>query len=224
MKALLIGSLLISTSTFAQSIDVNGFKKLLTERQVTLEKAVQGMSKRLVTQSVIDTDNGNCSYTQTVVQTILAKEGSKIIIHSVDNFVPAASEACTLSNYEAYTDTTLFYEDAPSLSVELADLDATAPSVKSIQRSGDLVTMNLGLVSTNEDGTSSTEAVTVKYDVSKSAFSNLISQSWTNFNMTSVELPLVDVNTINLSKVFFCDNTNGELTDCVEGDYSDILF
>ena len=132
MKVLLTLSLLVTTSAFAQSLDVNGFKNLLSQRQALLERVNQGMSKKLITVSKIPTELGPCEITETSVQTVLKIEGAKIIVHSKENYTPAATAAC--AGFESQEVAVLFYDEKPSLALDLADLDASASQIKSISR------------------------------------------------------------------------------------------
>lgn len=220
MKALILSSLMFSSMSFAQNLDVKALKTLLTQRQMTLEKVNQGMSKKLATLTKIPTEIGFCELRETAIQTVLKIEGDKIIVHSKESYVPAATPAC--AGFETSEVSVLFYEDKPSLASDLADLDASAADIRSIAKAGEIVSMNLSTVVTEEDGTSRTESVSVKYDLTKPSFKNLIFTQDSTSTTTGEDMADIDVYSINLQKVLFCDSNDSD--SCVEGDFSDILF
>lgn len=220
MKALILSSLMFSSMSFAQNLDVKTFKTLLLQRQATLEKVNQGMSKKLITLTKIPTEIGFCELRETAVQTVLKIEGDKIIVHSKENYFPAATPSC--AGFEASEVSVLFYEDKPALASDLADLDASAADIRSIVKAGEIVSMTLSSVVTEDDGTSRTEAVSVKYDLTKPSFKNLIFTQDSTSSTTGEDMADIDVYSINLKKVLFCDSNDSE--SCVEGDFSDILF
>jgi hypothetical protein len=220
MKVLLTFSLLVTTSAFAQSLDVKGYKALLTQRQPLLERVNQGMSKKLVTLSKIPTELGPCELTETSIQTVLKVEGSKIIVHSKENYTPAATPAC--AGFESQDVSVIFYEAKPSLVDDLADLDASASTIKAISKTGEIVTMNLQAPVDQEDGTQRIENVTVKYDLSKPTFKNLIYTQDSSQTVTGTDMADIDVYSIDLRKVLFCASADSD--NCSEGDFSDILF
>jgi len=211
MKFLFISSLLLSGTAFAQNLDINGFKNVLTQRQATLEKVNQGMSKRLVSLTKIPTELGFCELTETYIQTILKVESSKIIVHSKESYLPAQTPSC--AGFESQEVAVLFYEDRPSLAADLADLDASASSISSIIQAGEVVTLNLVVEN---------RPVVVKYDLTKPTFKNVIFSQAGNQTTNGSDMLDVDVNTIDLKKVLFCDSAESD--NCVEGDFSDILF
>ncbi len=220
MKVLLTLSLLATTSAFAQSLDVNGFKSLLTQRQALLERVNPGMSKKLITVSKIPTELGPCEVSETSVQTVLKIEGQKIIVHSKESYVPAQTPAC--AGFESQEVAVLFYDAKPSLAEDLADLDASASQIRTIVKAGDLITMTLQAPVEREDGTTVTENVTVKYDLTKPTFKNLIFTQDSTQTVNGQDMLDVDVNTIDLRKVLFCESAESDR--CSEGDFSDILF
>lgn len=207
MKVLLISSLLISTTSFAQSLDVQGLKNFMIQKKEIIERINPGMSKKLTTFSRIPTELGPCELTEEAIQTVLKIEGEKIIVHSKEKYTPSATPAC--AGFNSSEVAVVFFENTPSLASEIADLDASASKVSSVSRSGDLVTMKI-------------ETATFIYDFSKPAFRNLISVKDTTFSSSSVDVSDIDVNTINLQKVLFCESSDSD--NCVEGDFSDILF
>lgn len=211
MKVLLVFSLLVSTTSFAQSLDVNGLKSLMTQRKATLEKIHQGMTKKITTNSKIPTELGPCDMTETAIQTVLKIEGDKIIVHSKEKYVPAATAAC--AGFESEEVGVLFYEDKPSLAIDLEDLDASASNIKSISKAGDIVTLNLSVESEN---------VIVKYDFSKPSFKNTLLIQDSTSKVVGEDMADINVNSIDLTKVLFCDSADSD--DCAEGDFSDILF
>lgn len=220
MKALILSSLMFSSMSFAQNLDVKALKTLLTQRQATLERVNQGMSKKLTTLQKIPTEIGYCELRETAVQTVLKIEGDKIIVHSKENYVPAATPAC--AGFEASEVSVLFYEDKPTLAADLADLDASAADIRSIVKAGETVSMSLSTVVTEQDGTSRTEALSVKYDLTKPSFKNLVFTQDSTSTTTGEDMADIDVYSINLKKVLFCDSNDSD--SCVEGDFSDILF
>jgi len=207
MKALLISSLLISSTSFAQALDVPALKKLMTQKKAVIEKINPGMSKKLSTTTRIPTELGPCELTEELVQTVLKIEGEKIIVHSKEKYTPAATPAC--AGFESSEVGVVFFDDVPSLDKELEDLDASAKDITSISRAGDVVTMKIA-------------TSTLVYDFNKPAFKNLISIKDTAFSTTSTDISDIDVNSINLQKVLFCESVDSQ--NCIEGDFSDILF
>ncbi len=178
------------------------------------------MSKKLSTFTKIPTEIGFCEMRESAVQTVLKIEGDKIIVHSKENYAPAATPAC--AGFEASEVSVLFYEDKPSLASDLADLDASTADIRSIAKAGEIVSMNLSSVVTDDDGTTRTEAVSVRYDLSKPSFKNLIFTQDSTSTTTGEDMADIDVFSINLKKVLFCDSNDSD--SCVEGDFSDILF
>lgn len=221
MKFLLVTSLLIASSAFAQTnLDVQGLKTLFTQRQAVLEKINQGMSKKITSITRYPTELGPCDMTETAIQTVLKIEGAKIIVHSKESYVPAATPAC--AGFQNQEVSVLFYDDKPTLATDLAELDETASQIKTIQKIGDIVHMTMDAPVQNEDGSTTSEMVTVKYDLTKPSFKNTISvQSNGSMNNTE-DMADIDVNTINLHKVLFCESADSDR--CSEGDFSDILF
>ena len=211
MKVLLVFSLLISATSFAQSLDVKALKSLMTQKQATLEKIHQGMSKKLTSTSQVPTEKGPCELTETSIQTILKIEGDKIIIHSKEKYSPASTPACV--GIEAQEVAVLFYEDKPTLKSDLEDLDASASQVKSITKAGDIVTMTLSAEGEN---------VTVKYDFSKPSFKNTLLIQDSKSKVVGEDMIDIDVTTIDLTSVLFCESADSD--ECSEGDFSDILF
>lgn len=207
MKALLISSLLISSTSFAQALDVPALKKLMTQKKAVIEKINPGMSKKLSTITRIPTELGPCELTEELVQTVLKIEGEKIIVHSKEKYSPASTPAC--AGFESSEVGVVFFDGLPSLDKELEDLDASAKDITSISRAGDVVTMKI-------------ETATLVYDFNKPAFKNLISIKDTAFSTTSTDISDIDVNSISLKKVLFCESADSQ--NCIEGDFSDILF
>ena len=220
MKVLLTFSLMFSTQVFAQNLDVNGLKNLLTQRKAVLENVYPGMSKKIVTLTSIPTELGPCALTETAVQTVLRIEGNKIIVHSKESYIPASTPAC--AGFESQDVSVIFYEAKPSLADDLADLDASASSIRSIVKAGEIVTMSLQAPVVQDDGTTKTENVTVKYDLTKPTFKNLIYTQDSFHTLTGTDMPDTDLNTIDLRKVLFCESADSDR--CAEGDFSDILF
>lgn len=211
MKAFIVSSILFSTTVFAQSIDLKEVKTLLTQRKALIEKVYPGMAKSMVSVVKYPTEVGPCAVTETTVQTVLRVEGEKIIVHSKEKYVPAQTEAC--EGFESQEVAVIFYEAKPSLALDLADLDEVAKDIKSLSRSEDIVTMLLSV-----EG----ESVTVKYDLSKPSFKNLIYTQDSAQTLTGSDHADVDVNSFDLRKVLFCESAESQ--NCSEGDFSDILF
>lgn len=220
MKFLILSSLLISSTAFAQSLDVKAFKTLLTQKKATLEKVNVGMSKKVVTTSKAETESGDvCEYTQTAIQTILRIEGTKMIVHSQEALTLIPSSACTALEFQNYEEIVVFYQDKPSVEADIAALDESAADIRSIVKSGEQVTMKMEV----SDDTFS-DSLTFKYDLTKPSFKNLLSTEGKAFKTLIQDQADVDVNKIDLRKVTFCANDDADSSDCVEGDFSDILF
>ncbi len=217
MKTLLFATLLLSTGAFAQSMTVAGLKTLLTSKQAILERVNVGMTKATTTKSSISVEGADCNFTQTQVQSVLKIEGEKVIILSVENFVPESSVACTNSGYTSYSESVLFYEDKPSLTNDLADVDVITKDIRSVLRAGDLVTVVMN-DSTNND------LVTMKYDLNKSSFKNLLLLSGAGYTVTTSDQIDIDVNKVDLKDVLFCESSESDKNECMRGDFSDILF
>lgn len=224
MKFMFVAILTLSSSaSFAQTMNVASLSALMTEKKAILEKINVGMSKKQITNASFKTASGlSCPYTQTAIQTVLKLEGTKAIVLSQEQFSPVTSAGCLEAKMEAFSTKVLFYENKPSLQQDLADLQAS--NTTSITRSGDLITMIVNGVTTNSDGTTASEAVTVKYDLSKSSFKNLISTDSKEIKMVTQDMADVDVNSMNLKNVVFCPTSSSEEAECVAGDFSDILF
>jgi hypothetical protein len=220
MKVMLLATLFITTGSFAQSLDVNALKSLLTQKKAVLEKVNPGMSKKLTTVTKIPTELGPCELTETSVQTVLKIEGDKMIVHSKETYSPASTTAC--AGFESQTLGVIFYEEKPALAKDLEDLDESASQIKSIMKSGEIVTLNLSAPVTNEDGTTKLEAVTVKYDLTKSSFKNTLLIQDSTSTVTGTDLSDIDVYSIDLRKVLFCESADSD--KCSEGDWSDVLF
>ena len=223
MKLLFFGTLLLGTTTsFAQSLDVNGLKNLFTAKKETLEKVNVGMTKKITTTS----KEGSCGIMLTSTQSILKIDGAKVIILSKEKFQPQNTEACRTAGYTATSESSiLYYEAKPTLKNDLEDLDASAASIKSIVRSGEVVTMNLDVTKKEADNSAAAvEKVTIKYDLTKPSFKNMISSQSLNYKTEIQDLADIDVKKVDLTSVSFCDNNDGDTSECTEGNYSDILF
>ena len=214
MKVFILASLFFSQSIYAQTLDMKGLKNLFIQKKTNLERVNVGMSKKVITNAIDETDLGNCAYTRTSIQTVLKIEGPQMIVHAKESFTPAQSEGCVAAGYEAFEESMLFYEEVPNLENDLKDLDE-ATGVRSISRSGDIVT----LVLSEDDVT-----FTYKYDFTKSSFKNLISTVSTGFSVVTQDMADIDVTSINLKEILFCENNDNEISNCVDGDFSDIFF
>ena len=224
MKTLIMMSLFLSFAALADAVNLSALKNLMTARQSQLETASVGMSKKVVTTSSIDVDGADCRFTQTALQSILRIEGDKLIVLSQESFVPESSDACSKSGYSAYTENILFYEAKPSLKADLAELDAGAADIQNVQISGSLVTLSINGQIQDENGRDSTELVTVKYDMSKSSFRNLTSTQGAGYAIITTDQPDIDLNKVDLKNVLFCSSADSKKDECMQGDFSDILF
>jgi hypothetical protein len=224
MKALLTGLLALATSSvFAQNLTKAQVASLLQSKKAILEAVNPGMSKTVVTNSSLSINDGpECDFRQTAVQTVLKIEGDRMIILSQEKFQPAATAACTAAEVEAFEESVLFYEAKPSVEQDIQDLNAS--DMKSASRIGDSLTMTVSGALTNDDGTTVNELLTVKYDLTKSSFKNLILSQTPSFKIETTDMPDIDVNTLDLHDVAFCENNDEDKEDCVRGDFSDILF
>lgn len=224
MKLLLAGILALgATSVSAQNLTKAQIATLLQGRKATLEFVNPGMSKTVVTTASVALEGGlKCDYRQTAVQSILKVEGEKIIVLSKETFQPAATQACIAAGIEAFEESVLFYEAKPALAQDLQELEAS--DLKSASRIGEVITMTVSGTLTNDDGSTSTELMTVKYDLTKSSFKSMILSQSPSFKIETSEMADIDVATVNLTDVVFCENNDGVKEDCVRGDFSDILF
>ena len=224
MKFIFLAVLTFSSSSiFAQSMTVPALAALMTEKKAMLEKVNPGMTKKLTTSASLQTTDGwTCNYTQTTIQTVLKIEGSKMIILSQEEFTPEVSNACSKLNLEGFKEKILFYETKPSLQEDLTELQASEAS--SIMRSGDLITMMVNGKTSNPDGSTVSEVVTVKYDLSKPSFKNLVSTETKNYKAIMTDMADTNLGTVDLKQVVFCASADSQDSECVEGDFSDILF
>lgn len=222
MKLLLLGSLLLgTTTTFAQALDLNGLKNLFTSRQATLERVNAGMTKKIITTS----SEGACGLMTTSTQIVLKIDGQKMFILSKEKLQPQNTPACRSAGYTASAESNIVYvEEKPSLTNDLSDLDATANSIKAINKAGEIITLNVEVSIEDESGTATTEKVTIKYDLTKPSFKNMISSQSINYRTVIEDAADSDLTKVDLTKVSFCDNNDGDESECVEGDFSDILF
>jgi hypothetical protein len=222
MKMLLLGSLLLGTTTsFAQSMNVNELKNLFTAKKAILERVNAGMTKKIITTS----SEGACGLMTTATQIILKIDGAKMFILSKEKLQPQNTPACRTAGYTTSAESNIVYvEDKPSLDNDLSDLDATASSIKVISKAGEIVTMNVEVSVEDESGTANTEKVTIKYDLTKPSFKNMISSQSINYKTVIEDSADSDLSKVDLTKVSFCDNNDGDESECVEGDFSDILF
>ena len=222
MKTFIIASFILGTTTsFAQTLDVAGFKTLLTTKKATLEKVNAGMSKKIVTTS----KEGACGLMSTSFVSVLKIEGEKMYILSKEKIQPQNTEACRTAGYATSSETSIVYMEAkPTLANDLADLDKSADDIKSISKSGEIVTMNLDVESKGEGDETTVEKVTIKYDLTKPSFKDMISSQSINYKTLIEDVADVDLKKVDLTKVLFCDNNDDDKSECVEGNYSDILF
>ena len=225
MKLLALSALFLSTAAFSQNMTAIGLKNLMTQRQAVLEAVHAGMSKKLVHTSKMAVDGGECAFRLTTTQTILKVDGEKMLIFSREKFQPAATAICAAAQVTSIEDLVIFFESKPSLAQDLADLDASISSIKSILKTGEIVALEMSVeVSAEEEGGVATkEDLTVKYDLSKSSFRNTILTKGADFSTVGEDIADVSPKTVDLKKVLFCENSDGDNSDCVEGDYSGLL-
>ncbi len=224
MKTFIVLSLMVSSASFAQSLTLTSLKSFMGQKQTVIERVNVGMTKQLVTTGKIAVDAAVCNYTTTTDQSVLKIEGDKIIIHSKEKFSPDASTACTTAQYTPYEESIIFYSDKPSLTLDVLDLDAIAADVQTISRVGDLVTMVIKSTFEEDDGTQTQDLVTYKYDFTKSSFKNLVQTQGSDFQTLSIDKTDINVNLVNLSNILFCDNNDGDNSECSQGDFTDILY
>lgn len=212
MKTLIIGSLLFSTASFAQNIDINALKSLMTARKATLEKVNAGMSKK----SIATAKEGECGYMITSLQSVLKIEGDKIIVLAKEKFSPQNSAPCRAAGYTASTESSIVYfVPKPSLVGDFAALDEMSSSIKSIVRAGEAVTLTLA---------TATDSVAMKYDLTKPSFKNLVLEQGLTYKTVTEDVADIDLKTVNLTNVLMCDDNDGDNSECVQGDFSDILY
>ena len=118
----------------------------------------------------------------------------------------------------------MYQKDKQPHQNDLSDQDATAKKIKAISKAGEIVTMNVEVSVEDETGTATTEKVTIKYDLTKPSFKNMISSQSINYKTVIEDSADSDLSKVDLTKVSFCDNNDGDESECVEGDFSDILF
>lgn len=224
MKLMLAGILTLGTcSAFAQNLTKAQLAGLFQTKKAVLETVSVGMSKIIVTNaSVVLEDGTKCDYRQTAVQSILRIEGERLIILSKESFQPAVSEACQAAGFQSFQEDIVFFESKPSVERDIQELNES--DVRTISRAGEVVTLTVNGTTTNEDGTTASELMTVKYDLSKSSFKNMILSQSPSFKIETLEAAPVDISTVDLRDVVFCENNDGDNSECVRGDFSDILF
>lgn len=224
MKFLIAGILsLAADSVSAQSLTKAQLTSLLQSKKAQLEFVNAGMSKATVTTASVTLEMGvKCEYNLTAIQSVLKIEGDKMVVLSQEAFRPVLTQACREAGFEAFDETVVFYEAKPSLAQDLEDLNAS--DVRSITRAGELVTLSVNGTITNEDGSTSSELLLVKYDLTKPSFKNMVLSQSPSFKIETLDRPDIDVNAVDLRDVVFCENNDGDNSDCVRGDFSDILF
>jgi hypothetical protein len=219
MKTLIIASLLLSTSAFAQNIDISTLKGLMTARKLTLEKINVGMSKKITSLNVAAYDDvPGCKFKQVSTQSVLKIEAQKVLVLAKNKNFPANTAACRDAGFSKPEDETgsIFYISKPSLDEDLKDLDAMAASIRSISRAGEIVSMEVFTEGLN---------VTIKYDLTKPSFKNMILSQDADSKTITEEVADIDISKVNLTKVSFCGIDEEGTFECTpEGDYSDILF
>lgn len=209
-------------SVSAQALTKSHLAAFMLEKKANLEAVNPGMSKNMKTLSSVALEDGSkCEYVQSSFQSILKIEGSRMIVFSKESFRPAITPACATAGLQAFEERVLFYESKPSVAEDIEDLEQM--SVKSISKVAELVTVIVNGYSA-ADGTITGEVLTSTYDLSKSSFKNILtSQSATSRTETS-DVADIDVTKVDLRDVVFCENNDADNSDCVRGDFSDILF
>lgn len=221
-----LGFVFLSSAVSAQTAsNVAELKSLLLKNKTRLENIQTGTTKQVVSTM----SSSNCTYRITSTDILLKIEDKKAIIYSKEKFQPQNTEACRAIGYTASSEQDyLYFEEKPEVELEIKDLDSLSSSIKKVTKSGNIYTLNIALTSTDENGQSKTENITNKYDITKNLFTYGVSSQAVSFSTTTTELPKTDLKTISLKSVIFCDNTaedtDNDGPECVEGDYSDILF
>lgn len=216
MKTLICASLLMTSTAFAQSLDLAGLKSLMLSKKDALEVVTPGISKRLTTLSYIDLEDGKrCNYKQVADQSILKVQDDRVLVYSLQKFMPANTPDCLQNGYRPFAEKILFYDVKPTVALEIEGFELAETEITSINRSGNQVSIIM-----NEDE----ESTTFTFDMNRPLFKNLISTKSSYLTITGEDLPDVNPSSIDLTKVLFCDMEEGEASDCVEGDYSDFLF
>lgn len=216
MKIFIIASVLLSSSAFAQNLDINGFKSLMTARKATLEAVNAGMAKKMTTTGTVTENGQTCGYKLVSTQSILKIDGSRMLVLAKEKFSPANTPACRAAGYEGSSEESmLYYEVTPTLTSELADLDASASKIRSISRAGELVTMQVA---------ADNDVLTITYDMTKSAFKNMIETKSSVHKVITENVADINPASVDLKEVYFCDNNDGDNSECTLGDWSDILW
>ncbi len=218
MKLFTLAFLFASSSTFAQAIELSDLETIMNTQKLVLESVSVGMTKSIVSTGSIDVDGAECKFTQTQLQSIMRIDGQKMIVFSKESFVPEASTACTAGEFTSYKENVLFNQDKPTVLKNISSLDAM--DIVSIAKNGNLISM----VVNDKIDDDSTEKVSLKYDLSKSLFRFEISTEGSNYLVNTADSANIDVNTVDLTDVLFCDNKDSDKKDCMRGNFSDILF
>lgn len=224
MKALIFSVLMMSSMGFAQAIDLPTLKALMTERQAQVESVTVGMTKKETTLGTFQTRlNESCRYKQIAIETVLKVELERILIYSHEIFSPANTPGCHRGAVRPEVQKKIYYQARPKLADDLAALDANAADIQSIDRTGEVVTIKLNLKAEQEDGTVDTDLITVAYDLSLPSFKNLILNQGKDYTISTTNEADIVPSSVDLSDILFCENNDGDETECVPGDYSDIL-
>lgn len=214
-KLIAVCFMICSSFSYSATLGLPELKQLFELNKATLENVAVGMSKLVLTNSKIETESGDCLFTQTSLQSILKIENEKLIVLSQEKFVPEGSEACRKENIESFEQKVLFYEDKPFVENELALLEENAAKISSIESEGKMVSIKM-----NDGG----NEVNLKFDFTQSMFRYLNSEASTDYSITTSNSTDINLNSIDLRDVLFCENNDGDNSDCVQGDFSDILF
>lgn len=215
MKTLVLASMLLTSSVFAQSADINTVKSLLLGNQETLERIYPGQSKRVTTLSTF----GECKSTLNVVQTVLRIEGEKMIVLSEEttDFSPECGA-------ESFKERVIFYEKTPTVAGFISELESDAQNISLLSVNGPLVKLTLTEVETDEEGTQTSFSSQVNYDFNLPLYHALVRLDSEGMQSTSEVAQVVDLNSVDLSDIVFCENNDEDSSDCVRGNFADILF
>ncbi|GEM_PF-6532438 len=224
MKTFIISALFLSTSVFSQVIDVLTYKSLMTAKLASLEVVTVGMSKKTTTMAKAYLETGECEYTTISTQSILKILSDRMIIHVKESFVPASTPICQEAGYEVYEESFLYYENKPAVADDLLELESVTDSIESIVQNGEIININFNYQSSDDDGNTYEDKVTMTYDLSKSLFRNLIHIQGEGYTTTSLDAVDLNPNSLDLKDILFCENNDGDNSECAKGDYSDILF
>jgi hypothetical protein len=205
----------------AQSLNLDSFMRVLTQKKASLEFLRPGMTKKLITISSFESEDGEvCNYEQSSLQSVLKIEGEKMIVLSDETFTPGPEAGCEGS--EAFREKVLFFEDVPTLSQLEADLRQT--QVLTINLNGNLAQLNVKAAGVDEDGNPMMENLKLLYNLNMPLFKMVSKIESELYTTTMTDMPDANLITVDLTNVLFCPAADSQDEDCAEGDFSDILF